>query len=66
MRGLKERSNEIAARTIGNKVGIRFRKYDRWGGWPIKAYGDNLDAANPPDFRTWREAYDWIRGGAEV
>lgn len=61
MRDLLDRRNEIAARQMGQKRGIRFRRYERWGGWPIKAYGDNLDADNPPDFRTWKEAYDWIR-----
>jgi hypothetical protein len=65
MRGLIDRSNEIAARHLGQRRGIRFRKYDRWGSWPIKAYGPGLAGDNAPDFRTWKEAYDWIRGEAE-
>lgn len=62
---LIDRSNEIAARLAGKKRGIRFRRYARWGAWPIKAYGEGLDKENAPDFKTWKEAYDWIRGGAE-
>lgn len=62
MHDLHDRSNEIAARQIGQKRGVRFRKYERWKAWSIKAYGNNLDAKNAPDFRTWKEAYDWIKG----
>lgn len=66
MRGIIDRSNEIAARAIAKKVGVRFRKYDRWGSWPIKAYGPGLAGENALDFKTWKEAYDWIRGEAEA
>jgi hypothetical protein len=62
MRDLIDRSYEIAARQAGKKRGIRFRRYERWGEWPIKAYDQGQDKENAPDFKTWKEAYNWVKG----
>ncbi|GAA4711497.1 hypothetical protein GCM10023228_16570 [Brevibacillus fulvus] len=50
---------EAAARKAGHVKGIRFRMYRRWGMYPIKAY---IPHADPQDFKTWKEAYEWVNG----
>lgn len=61
MRDINDRSDEITARLAGKKRGVRFRRYARWGVWTIKAYGPGLKG-EAPDFRTWKEALDWVLG----
>lgn len=53
---------EVEARRIGKEKGIRFRRYDRWGEWPIKAYGPGKTGEEARDFKTWKEAYTWVKG----
>lgn len=57
----KVQTAEQEARAIGKRKGILFRRYDRWGTWPIKAYSRTyIEGQN--DFKNWYEALDWVKG----
>jgi hypothetical protein len=52
---------EKEARRLGAALGIRFRRYEHWGLWPIKTYG-NVPGGIPADFKNWGDALEWVRG----
>lgn len=53
---------ERQARLVGRALGITFRQYERWGNWPIKAYGSDIPADDAPDFQDWPQALEWVKG----
>jgi hypothetical protein len=55
-------NTERQARKVGHAQGITFRRYDRWGAYPIKAYGPGIPLDDAPDFKGWDQALEWVKG----
>lgn len=54
-----EKLMERETRLAGRYKGLRFRRYEHWGLWSIKVYGD-ASGTEPRDFATWEEACEWV------